>query len=65
MTGSKGELILYFKSNLKAWDGKLRGNSAARVLFYRSEARSTKIVFVGRNFSVELSLATYRVRVHE
>ena len=35
--------------------------------FYRSEAqqqaeaRSTKIVFVRRNFSVELSLATYRV----
>ena len=45
--------------------------SRPRFVFYRSEApqqaeaRSTKIVFVGRNFSVELSLATCRVRVYE
>ena len=40
-------------------------------LFHRSEAqqqaeaRSTKIVFVRRNFSVELSLATYCIRFTE
>ena len=40
-------------------------------LFYRSEApqqaeaHSTKIVFVRRNFSVELSPATYRVRLNK
>ena len=39
-------------------------------MFYRSEApqqaeaRSTKIVFVRRNFSFELSPATYSVRFH-
>ena len=58
VTGSRSELILYFKSKFQTWVGKLRGDSVSRVCFYRSEApqqaeeRSTKIVFVGRNFSL-------------
>ena len=50
------------------WAGELSKGSASRASFYVSEApqeaeaRSTKIVFVRRKFSVELSLATYRVR---
>ena len=33
VAGSKGELILYFKSKFQVWVGKLRGDSASRVLF--------------------------------
>ena len=33
VAGSRSELILYFKSKFQTWVGKLRGDSASRVLF--------------------------------
>ena len=33
VTGSRSELILYFKSKFQTWVGKLRGDSVSRVLF--------------------------------
>ena len=56
LAGSKGELILYFKSKFWAWVGKLRANSVHRVLFHSLRQLSKlrhahfKIVYVGRNF---------------
>ena len=56
VAGSKGELILYFKSKFWAWVGKLRANSVHRVLFHSLRQLSKlrrahfKIVYVGRNF---------------
>ena len=53
-----------FRTNSKTWAGELSRGSVGRAHFtgpQQAEARSTKILFVRRKFSVELSLATYRV----
>ena len=65
---STGELILYFKQILKTWAGKLSRNSAGRAHFTGLRRSSKlkrahlKLFSLGGTFSVELSLATYRVR---
>ena len=68
VASSTGELILYFKQILKTWVGKLSRDSVARAYFTglrrssKLKRAQLKLFFVRRNFSVELSLATYRVR---
>ena len=54
--GSKGELILYFKSKFWAWVGKLRADSVHRIVIYSlrplSKLRRThlKLFCAGRKF---------------
>ena len=68
VAGSRSELILYFKSIFKRGSVNWEGTQLLGFVFYRAEApqqaeaRSTKIVFVGWNFSFKLSPATYWVR---
>ena len=56
VAGSKGELILYFKSKFYAWVGKLRTGSVHQIVIYGlrplSKLRSArfKIVYAGRKF---------------
>ena len=50
VTGSRSELILYFKSKFQTWVGKLRGDSASRVLF------STGLRHLSRLRSAQLKL---------
>ena len=56
VAGSKGELILYFKSKFWAWVGKLRADSVHRVVIYSLRPLSKlrrarfKIVYAGRKF---------------
>ena len=70
LAGSKGELILYFKSNFWAWVGKLRVNSVHRVLFHSLRQLSKlrrallKLFTLGGNL-FKLSLATYSVRFYK
>ena len=67
VAGSKGELILYFKSKFWAWVGKLRADSVHRFVFYilrpLSKLRRAllKLLTLGGNL-FKLSLATYSVR---
>ena len=70
VAGSKGELILYFKSKFWAWVGKLRVNSVHRALFYSLRQLSKlrrallKLFTLGGNL-FKLSLATYSVRFYK
>ena len=56
VAGSKGELILYFKSKFWAWVGKLRAGSVHRIVIYSlrplSKLRRThlKLFCAGRKF---------------
>ena len=67
VAGSKGELILYFKSKFWAWVGKLRTDSVHRFVFYSLRPLSKlrrallKLFTLGGNL-FKLSLATYSVR---
>ena len=67
VAGSKGELILYFKSKFWAWVDELRAGSVHRIVIYSlrplSKLRRThlKLFALGGNL-FELSLATYSVR---
>ena len=67
VAGSKGELILYFKSKFWAWVGKLRADSVHRFVFYSLRPLSKlrrallKLFTLGGNL-FKLSLATYSVR---
>ena len=68
VAGSKGSKKLYFKWILKAWVGKLSRKLerppglCMSVVLPQAGKRSAKIVYIRRNFSVEFSLATYRIR---
>ena len=67
VAGSKGELILYFKSKFWAWVGKLRADSVHRIVIYSLRPLSKlrrarlKLFTLGGNL-FKLSLATYSVR---
>ena len=67
VAGSKGELILYFKSKFWTWVGKLRADSVHRFVFYSLRPLSKlrrarlKLFTLGGNL-FKLSLATYSVR---
>ena len=60
-----------FQINSKNVGRETESGLSRPSLFYRSEAQqqaealSTKIVFVRRNFPIDLSLATYRVRFNK
>ena len=67
VAGSKGELILYFKSKFWAWVGKLRADSVHQIVIYSLRPLSKlrrarlKLFTLGGNL-FKLSLATYSVR---